>query len=248
MSIKAVIFDIDNTLLDWSARRVGWFTDADGHIKHLAKAARAFDPHVSDSQIEALVAAFREEQRTIIAEDIEEAPHLGRMIARHLHGVGITNEVMPETDVLEAYNWVTTPDVFPFPDVPDVLGELGHRGYRLGLITNGYQPISQRDVELDAYGLLRFFPECRFSSADVGFLKPDARIFQMALECLQVDPSEAVYVGDDPVMDVIGAQRVGMKAVWRLPSGRDASAWSWVKPDGIVDNLYELMPLLEEWG
>jgi putative hydrolase of the HAD superfamily len=248
MTIKAVIFDIDNTLLDWSARRVGWFTDPDGHIKHLAMAARAFDPQVPDDKITALVEAFREEQRTIISEEIEEAPHLGRMIARHLHGVGITPEVLPEDTVLNAYNWITTPDVRPFADVVEVLPILRDRGYHLGIITNGYQPISQRDLELDAYGLLQYFPACRFSSADVGILKPDARIFQMALDCLHILPAEAVYVGDDPVMDVIGSQRMGMKAVWRLPSGRDASAWSWVKPDGVIDTLYDLLPLLNQWA
>lgn len=247
MPIKAIIFDIDNTLLDWSNRRMGWFSDPDGHVAHLRRTALAFKPDVAEDELAALIDSFKQEQRTHIDEDLEEAPHLGRMLSRHLHLVGITQEAMPENMVLEAYDWTVTPDVHPFPDVPEVLPELA-RHYPLGIITNGYQPMSQRDIELSAYDLLDFFPTCRFSSADVGILKPDARIFKAALDCLNIQADEAVYVGDNPVMDVVGAQRAGMKGVWRLPPGQDPKVWSWVKPDGIIDTLYDLLPLLEEWG
>ena len=247
MPVKVVIFDIDNTLLDWSQRRVGWFADPEGHIAHLAKTARVFEPGISQDKIEALVESFKEEQRNTMYEETEEAPHLGRMLARHLHKVGITSEVVGDDVVLEAYNWTVTPGVEPFPDVLEVLPILREHHVPLGIITNGYQPISQRDLELEAYGLLQYISECRFSSADVGVLKPDARIFKAALDCMGVMPDEAVYVGDNPVMDVIGAQRAGMKGVWRLPEGQDPKVWSWVKPDAIIDTLHDLLPILEKW-
>lgn len=248
MPIQAIIFDIDNTLLDWSARRVGWFSDPEGHNVHLTKVARRFDPHIAQSKLDELIQAFKQEQLQFIDDDLEEAPHLGKMIANCLMEVGLTSQLASPEEVLRAYDWITTPDVHPFPDVLEVLPQLQAKGYRFGIITNGYQPMWMRDQELDAYGLLKFFPECRFSSADVGVLKPEPDIFHMALECLGVPAQQAIYVGDNPVMDVLGAQNVKMKAVWRAPSGLDASTWSLrIKPDGVISTLHELLAILDQW-
>lgn len=245
MPIKAIIFDIDNTLLDWSGRKLNWFKDPDGHLMHLHRAARFFAPTVSSAQLQALDEAFALIHRALISEDLEEAPHLGRMLVKALAEVGITPP-SPEA-ALSAYDWRSTPDVKPFPDVAEGLAQLQAEGYLLGIITNGYQPMAMRDLELAAHGLLGYLSDCRFSSADVGVLKPDPRIFQAALDCLNLPAEETVYVGDHLFMDVLGAQQIGMKGVLRTTEDATTSSLAWITPDASILSLHELLPFLAEW-
>lgn len=51
-------------------------------------------------------------------------------------------------------------------------------------------------------------------SEDVGIQKPEARIFQLGLDRLGVAASEAIFVGDNPELDVAGARAAGIRAVW----------------------------------
>lgn len=49
--------------------------------------------------------------------------------------------------------------------------------------------------------------------------KPDARIFQIALEAIGVVAADAIFVGDHPELDIVGPAKVGMRTVW-LENGR----------------------------
>ncbi len=247
MTIQAILFDIDNTLLDWSAREVSWFKDPQGHHAHLTHLVQTLLPQATPQQTNHVRDCFDDLQMRIVQDDLDEAPHLGQMLAESLRVSGVIPQPPSPEDLVRLYDWTTTPGVQPFADVSPALTELRARGYRLGIITNGYQPIAQRDRELAAYGLLEYFPTCRFSSADVGYLKPDKRIFERALHCLSVPREAAVYVGDHVFMDVLGAQQVGMKGIWRPPAHLDVSSFGWIKPDGIIDTLDGLFALLEAW-
>lgn len=95
------------------------------------------------------------------------------------------------------------------PEIMPVLRNLKNSGYRLGVISNA-----------DAYDILHW-PESPLQevfdtavfSCEVGSLKPEARIFELALERLQVMPNEAVFAGDGGSDELYGAKRVGMTTV-----------------------------------
>ena len=53
--------------------------------------------------------------------------------------------------------------------------------------------------------------ECVIDSGAVGVMKPDRRIFQLALDAMGVDARDAWYVGDMPGIDVVGARRAGLR-------------------------------------
>jgi FMN phosphatase YigB (HAD superfamily) len=74
-----------------------------------------------------------------------------------------------------------------------------------------------------------------------GSAKPDPAIFQAACAALDVDPAEAVYVGDDPLLDVVGAQKAGLRAVWMNRFDRELPEH--VRPDASCTSLLEL----EHW-
>lgn len=92
-----------------------------------------------------------------------------------------------------------------YDDVVPGLTRLGER-FVLGTVSNGF-------ADLAAIGLATHF-RVSIAAHRLGYAKPDARIFHQACEALQVAPHETIYVGDDPLLDVEGAQKAGLRAVW----------------------------------
>jgi FMN phosphatase YigB (HAD superfamily) len=111
---------------------------------------------------------------------------------------------------------------------------------KLGLISNfTYAPVVHNSLR--KLGLTEFFNAVAVSE-EVGWRKPHKRIFEVALERLQVDAKEAVYVGDSPVEDIKGASAAGIKTIF-VPSQFNSIsdlAMSGQKPDIVVADLGEL--------
>jgi putative hydrolase of the HAD superfamily len=102
----------------------------------------------------------------------------------------------------------------PMPGVVDALQGLAGRGIRLGIVSNtGRTPGVVLRRILAGHGLLRYFDAAGIAYSDeVGFRKPDPRIFLRSLQALGVEPGRALHVGDNPEADVRGAKSLGMRA------------------------------------
>jgi FMN phosphatase YigB (HAD superfamily) len=61
-----------------------------------------------------------------------------------------------------------------------------------------------------------------------------------------VTAEQAIYVGDHLHADILGAQSAGMRAVWRSNGGQIPPDVD-IQPDGIISDLRELLPLLDQW-
>jgi putative hydrolase of the HAD superfamily len=83
-----------------------------------------------------------------------------------------------------------------------------------------------------------FFDAILISEAE-GLRKPDRRIFELAVSRLGVSPSDSAFVGDHPEIDVRGAQRAGLRAIWK----RDVYWGACPFAEGMVDELPELCGL-----
>jgi len=83
--------------------------------------------------------------------------------------------------------------------------------YKLGLISNFGIPECGRQL-LNRFGLSKFF-DFTVISGEVNQRKPSPKIFERALNALNVYPSKAVFVGDMLDLDVIGPKKVGMKTI-----------------------------------
>ncbi|WP_297069001.1 TIGR02253 family HAD-type hydrolase [Thermococcus sp.] len=97
-----------------------------------------------------------------------------------------------------------------YPDVIPTLKWLKENGYKLGVVTSG--PEYQR-LKLKLTGLSKYF-NVIITRDKVNAIKPEPRIFLAALESLQVKPQDALMVGDSLSQDVYGAKNLGMVAVW----------------------------------
>ena len=96
-----------------------------------------------------------------------------------------------------------------FDDVAPTLTDLKDRGLKLGLISNVEQDMT---ATLEKLGLTSWL-EIIVTSLDTGSGKPNPGIFLEALRQAGVQPPEALYVGDQYQVDVIGANRAGMKGI-----------------------------------
>jgi putative hydrolase of the HAD superfamily len=93
-----------------------------------------------------------------------------------------------------------------------VLERLSQR-YRLGIVSNFYGNLP---TVCDNAKVRRYFGVI-VDSAQVGFLKPDPRIFLAAVETLGIKPGRTVMVGDSLARDMAGARAAGMAHIWLAP-------------------------------
>ena len=140
------------------------------------------------------------------------------------------------------YRWCDESAIL-YPDVLPALTAFRRQGLRLGLISNTIWPACCHDETLARLGV-RDLLDVRLYSADVGYQKPHAAIFRLALNALGVNPRQAVFVGDRLASDVAGAQRMGMKGVLRIVPYRREKGTA-IVPDVCITTLAELLETLE---
>src|SRR5437870_1654894 len=144
-------------------------------------------------------------------------------------------------------------------DAPAVFQQLRERGLKIGLICNtGRGPGHALRELMRREGVLDYFDATIFSD-EVGYGKPDARIFLTAAEGLGLEPSYVLHVGDNIENDVGGAQSAGMKTLlfdYEVPSGfreqpsllaltRASDSSTSVKPDGRIKSLSEILNIID---
>lgn len=194
--IKAVLFDLDDTL--WPLEAVIKRAEAllyDWLALHTPGVTRRF----SNAQLQALRAE-------LVPTDPRYRFDLWSL--RHATLVRACVECGEDSALMEqamavfsdARNAVT-----PFDDVRPALTRLRER-YALGSISNGF-------ADLQAIGLAEHF-QISLAAHQFGHAKPAPEIFLAACDALSVAPHEALYVGDDPLLDVQAAQNAGLHAVW----------------------------------
>ena len=217
--IRAVLFDLDGTLLD-----------RDASIKHFV--ARQYDrltPKLKQIPKSDYVSRFIElDCRGYVWKD--------KVYQTIVSEFGL--QTISWQELLDDYETQFLYSCIPFPNLVETLDILTTQGYLLGIITNGLGDFQRRTIQ--GLGIEKYFKTILISEVE-GVRKPEAEIFLRALRNLGVIPDESVFIGDHPDTDVIGAKRVGMKSFWKRDLG-------WQKPeisDGIVDDLSELPVMLK---
>ncbi len=125
-----------------------------------------------------------------------------------------------------------------FPDVHRVLERLGTK-YRLGLISNAQWVFTEPELEMA--DLDRFFP-VRVLSSRMGVKKPDPRLFTQAMNALGAAPGASLYVGDDPLRDLVGARGAGMRCI--LFRGQDVP-YNGLRPDACFQAYTDLEAIVD---
>jgi len=131
------------------------------------------------------------------------------------------------------------------PEAPAVLEALHKQGFRLAIVSN----IISRGLvprQLTEYGIAHYFDPV-VTSSNLGWRKPNARIFEEAARLMQLPPEACAYVGDTVSRDVIGARRAGYGLVIQIKSfltDKADSGTDSVPPDAVIHNLRQVVDLV----
>ncbi len=225
---KAILFDLDDTL--WPIAPV--IREAEVRL-HAWLATHA--PRVADRfSIENL----RQARLALLASQPEFHLDLGAL--RRAGLMAAFEEAGEDLDKVEhamVHFFAARNAVVPFDDV--LPGLLRLKGQLLvGSISNG-------NADLQAIGLSHHF-SVSVAAHQLGIAKPDAAIFHAACAQLGVAPADAVYVGDDILLDVRAAQQAGLRAVWLNRNASEAHLEHAVVPDATCTNFNELLDWLQQ--
>ena len=135
---------------------------------------------------------------------------------RTLTRLGVAEADVP-TDMSARFTDILPHKAAVLPHTHDVLSYLKNKGYRLHLITNGFEDIQH--LKLKSSDLTRYFEEV-ITSEHSGHLKPDPRMFAHALARAGATAAESLMVGDNLECDVLGAYNAGIDQVYFNPDKR----------------------------
>jgi putative hydrolase of the HAD superfamily len=157
-------------------------------------------------------------------------------VGEALRGQGISDPELARL-IAQEYSALQESRIEPFPDALDTLAALHAAGVRMALVTNGNARLQRRKIE--RFGLERYMAVF-LVEGELGFGKPDRRVFERALRALEVSPEETWCVGDNLEWDVAGAQAVGITGIWK-DNRRSGIPPGPVQPDRIIFDVSELL-------
>ncbi len=219
LPVRAALLDLDDTLVDRNAAFGRWLEDLIG--RH----PQAFPAPPDDlAALLALDDRGRRDRRTFYDTLLDRHPALRR--------AGWTAEAI-QADIVARLPVVVAPD----PRVVATVERLRACGLRLAVVTNG-SSANQR-AKLARSGVEPLL-DVVVVSGEAGMSKPDPEIFARALAGLDVPPHEAVFVGDDPRRDVVGAARAGMRTVWVSHGAAWPQGPDYPPPTATIIDVWEL--------
>jgi putative hydrolase of the HAD superfamily len=233
MTIKAILFDLYGTLIDIETdesleeiyRGIAHYLTYHGVHLHrgdvqqryyeiMKQQKEARGEEYPEIDVEAIWNAFLEQW------GIESADKRGQLA----------------TVLAQLYRGISRKRLQLYPSVKTVLDELRAR-YDLALISDA-QPCFALP-EIQAVGLAGYLHPV-IISAHYGYRKPDRRLFEKALDILQLTPAEVLYAGNDMFRDIYGASRLGIKTIF-VDSNQGAKSYENVAPDYFAPQFEDVL-------
>jgi putative hydrolase of the HAD superfamily len=211
--MKAVLFDLDGTLLDRNASLIEFVRwQAQGMLK------------TEILNVEQFVKRF-------IELDANGYVWKDKVYESLISEFSIQNWSVEE--LLTSYELCFCAFAKPMEGAVEAVKTLSSMGAKIALVSNGKTPFQERNF--NALGISSLFDTIVVSEA-VGLRKPEKAIFELACELLETDVSNAIFVGDSPNADIEGANNAGMYSVY-IPSLRKPSC---EKADIVCKDFKEL--------
>jgi putative hydrolase of the HAD superfamily len=237
MDIRALLFDVNGTLID---------IETDEGLEEIYRAIAHFLTYQGISlhrwEVRDLYFQIMQQQRAESAETFAEfdvvevwREFLRNKASDYTRSLPSEKREQLPLFLAELHRGIARKRLRLYPQVQETLDQLRSH-YRLGVVSDAQSAYAV--PELRAVGLLKYF-NAIIVSGDYGYRKPDPRLFQKALDALQVRPEQAIFVGNDSYHDIFGAQQVGMKAIF-VNSGQDNTSSQTISPDYTISSFTEL--------
>jgi putative hydrolase of the HAD superfamily len=233
---RAVLLDLDDTILDDTGGVAGcWQEACDCHADRLT-------PHLTSSVVDTI----RQTSKWYWSDpERHRAGRLALDAARRevvrlaLLNIGVDDTALA-CDIGDVYSRTRDAGMRAFPDAIETVRWLRSSGCRLALLTNGAGPAQRWKIA--RFDLANLF-DTILVEGELGFGKPDERVYHRALSDLGVSAAETWMVGDNLEWDVAAAQKLGICGVWVDVRAEGLPEATSIKPDRIVRALSELRAL-----
>ncbi len=222
--LKAILFDLDDTLFDH---------------RHSSRAAlRVLQQHYADGlgsisldELEAInLVILNEVHIEVLAgalnADEARVKRFGMMLGRY----GLLPSPESLQDVADRYRARYQESRRATPGAHALLRAVRSRGLKTAIVTNNL--VEEQMDKLQHCGLLHLIDSTTISE-EAGYSKPDARIFQAALNRLECTADEAIMLGDAWENDILGARGAGIRGVWY-------NCYASTRPDDSVPEIQSL--------
>jgi len=222
--IKAIVFDLDNTLVDFMRMK---------EQSVISAVEAMIDAGLTMSKEEAIDKIFEVYKR----EGIEDQKVFDKFLAEY---VGDIDYRILAAGIV-AYRRAKEASLVLYPHVQYTLMELLKRGLRLAVVSDA--PRLQAWTRLAHFGLHHFF-EVVVTYDDSKERKPSPKPFLITLERLGVEPGESIMVGDWAERDITGAAKIGMITVFARYGDTFGTVNSGADYD--IDDIIELLRIVDE--
>jgi len=221
--IRAIIFDLDNTLVDFMRMKD---YAIEGAVDGMIDAGLKMDRKTAKSRIYQIYDQEGIEYQRVFDRFLEE--ELGE-IDYKVHAAGIVG-----------YRKAREAALVTYPHVELTLVELTRRGLKLAVVSDAPRP--QAWLRLCYLGLHHYF-EVVVTFDETGELKPSPVPFRRTLSLLGVNAEEALMVGDWVERDIVGASKLGIKTVYARYGDRHETVQSGA--DYEIDDIIELIQVVD---
>ena len=225
-SIKGVIFDLDNTLLDFMKMKEFAVKAA---VKGMIEAGLMVGEDDSYTEIVSIYEEFGWENQKVFDVFIEK--QIGYVEHKYL-AAGIV-----------AYRRAREANLMAYPNVNKTLMALAKSGIKLGVVSDA--PSREAWMRIYYLNLYHFF-DVVITFDDSGERKPSEKPFKMCLDALDLGPQETIMVGDWPERDVGGAQKLGMKTAFARYGDTFGTVHSGADWD--LNDIYQLFMIINEYN
>ena len=225
--VQAVIFDLDNTLMDFMKMKANAI---DAAIVAMIDAGLVMDQKMVREKLYAIYDQKGIEFQKVFDHFLEE--HFGYIDWKILSS-GVV-----------AYRKAREASLVLYPHVNMTLTALSKKGIKLAVLSDA--PRREAWLRL-CYLQLQHIFDCVFTFEDTGFRKPHQTPFRKVLSKIGVNPENTIMIGDWPERDLVGAREVGMLTVFarygfafdRAPVGSEGA-------DYAVDDIWEIIDIIEK--
>jgi len=219
--IKAVIFDLDNTLIDFMRMKE---ISCDAAISAMIDAGLNVDKGRAMKELFSLYDEYGLEDRMIFQKFLKK---MAKKVDYEVLASGIV-----------AYRRVRAGFLEPYPHVGEVLFELKRRGVKLAIVSDA--PRLKAWIRLVSMKINHLF-DAVVTFDDTKKLKPSTMPFKAAFKQLKTDPNECLMVGDRPERDIEGAKKLGMLTCFAKYGNPKAKS---LNADYEINDIKELLEII----
>ena len=232
---KCILFDLDDTIISFEgAAEVAW--------------KRCCSSFVNSNKVnfndEELLNKINEIRKWYWNDPIRHKRGRMNMLAARREIVLMAMEQLEYSDEISSISMADSYTIMQdemlelFPNALVTLETLKNLDVKLGLVTNGSSE-KQRE-KLNRFKLNDYF-DYFFIEGEIGVGKPDIKVYEIALDKINLSSTDVWMVGDNLIWDVQAPQKLGIYSIWNDFRSTGLPKDSLVIPDRTINNIYELI-------